>query len=282
MKRIELALITLAFCLASLTSCKGGETPEDQYRYGKLLTGQTMTSTILGTEMRYTIYLPEGYASSGKSYPVLYLLHGMDFNGDNEQGDLAWSSAGNAKNSTDAAINAKDVGDLIVVMPCGFNSFYINGYERGMRFEDYIFQELIPYIEKTYRCKTSRNDRAIAGLSMGGYGATYQGFKHYDKFCLSYSMSGAVEGNGAIETPSQVIDSLLAAEVSKSSFPAYTMECGLQDQLVYSSNVAFDDYLTSKGISHDYITRDGSHTWEFWSVCYPKVLKALGKDFFKP
>ncbi|MFB0973606.1 MAG: alpha/beta hydrolase-fold protein, partial [Bacteroidales bacterium] len=89
--------------------------------------------------------------------------------------------------------------------------------------------------EKTYRCKTSRSDRAIAGLSMGGYGATYNGFKHCDKFCLSYSMSGAVTGNGTVETPAHLIDGLLAAGTSISSFPKYIMECGGQDQLVYSS-----------------------------------------------
>lgn len=282
MKRLDFLLLALASCMICLASCKGGETPEKTYRYGKLLEGQTLSSAILGQEMRYTIYLPEGYDKSADNYPVLYLLHGMDFSGDNEQGDLAWSASGNAKNSTDAAINAGNVGDLIVVMPCGFNSFYVNGYERGMKFEDYIFRELIPYIEKTYRCRTSRSDRAIAGLSMGGYGATYNGFKHYDKFCLAYSMSGAVTGNGTVETPAHLIDGLLAAGTGISSFPKYIMECGGQDQLVYNSNVSFDQYLSSKGIPHDYIIRDGVHDWTFWTVCYPKVLKALGAEFFKP
>lgn len=280
LKTIATALLVI-LTTSCASACERNDKPEDTFRYGTLDKGVTFNSKIIGQDMRFTIYLPEGYEESTKTYPVLYLLHGMDFNGDNEQGDLAWSAAGNMKTTTDNIINSKEVGDLVVVMPCAFNSFYVNGYERGMKYEDYFFRELVPYIESNYKVATDRNSRAIAGLSMGGFGTTYYGFKYYDKFCLAYSMSGAVEGLDATVKPRDIISDELAAGVTVQQFPEYIMECGSYDPLVLEANKSFDAFLASIGVEHGYILRDGTHDWVFWTSCYPKVLKSLGK-YFKP
>lgn len=280
-------IITLfAWALLSMFSCTSSSAEEPAPKPGQdksqVKLGLTVKSSIMGRDVRYSVYLPAGYASSGKTYPVLYLLHGYDFTGTNEKGDLAWVSAGSMVSTTDSAINSATLGDLIVVMPCGFNAFYVNGYQDGMRYEDFFFDELIPYIESTYRTRTDRGSRAIAGLSMGGYGTTLYAFSRPELFCMAYSMSGAVSGNGYVKTPQSVIQATLdKGTTSPESYPYYIMEVGTEDPIpgLYDANVKFDRYLTAEGIEHKYIERPGVHDWTFWSECYRKCLIALGNYF---
>ncbi len=280
-------LYKLIAVLALVISCEkapaqNGQQTDEKADKSKVEMGKTIQSGILGRSVRYTIYLPAGYSESQEDYPVLYLLHGYDFNGDNEKGDLAWVSAGSMVQSTDAALKKGSLSDLIVVMPCGFNAFYVNGYQNGMRYEDFFFDEFIPYIESHYKVRTDRGSRAIAGLSMGGYGTTLYAFKHPDTFCMAYSFSGAVSGNGYVQTPKSVIEKAIMDGAEPGSFPYYIMEVGTNDQIqgLYSANVEFDKYLTGKDIDHKYIERSGGHDWTFWTECYKKCLVALG-DYFK-
>ena len=275
--------------LALLSSCgkapaqEGQEQEETVNKKSKVEMGKTIRSEILGRSVRYTIYLPAGYEESQEDYPVLYLLHGYDFTGDNEKGDLAWMSSGSMVQSTDSALKNGSLSDLIVVMPSGFNAFYVNGYLNGMRYEDFFFEELIPYIEANYKVRADRGSRAIAGLSMGGYGTTLYAFKHPDTFCMAYSMSGAVSGNGYVQTPRSVIEKALTEGAKPESFPYYIMEVGTGDQIqgLYNANVEFDKYLSDKDIDHKYIERSGGHDWTFWTECYKKCLVALGDYFGK-
>ena len=280
-------LYKLIAVLALVISCEkapaqNGQQTDEKADKSKVEMGKTIQSGILGRSVRYTIYLPAGYSESQEDYPVLYLLHGYDFNGDNEKGDLAWMSAGSMVQSTDAALKKGSLSDLIVVMPCGFNAFYVNGYQNGMRYEDFFFDEFIPYIESHYKVRTDRGSRAIAGLSMGGYGTTLYAFKHPDTFCMAYSFSGAVSGNGYVQTPKSVIEKAIMDGAEPGSFPYYIMEVGTNDQIqgLYSANVEFDKYLTGKDIDHKYIERSGGHDWTFWTECYKNCLVALG-DYFK-
>lgn len=280
-------LYKLIAVLALVISCEkapaqNGQQTDEKADKSKVEMGKTIQSGILGRSVRYTIYLPAGYSESQEDYPVLYLLHGYDFNGDNEKGDLAWMSAGSMVQSTDAALKKGSLSGLIVVMPCGFNAFYVNGYQNGMRYEDFFFDEFIPYIESHYKVRTDRGSRAIAGLSMGGYGTTLYAFKHPDTFCMAYSFSGAVSGNGYVQTPKSVIEKAIMDGAEPGSFPYYIMEVGTNDQIqgLYSANVEFDKYLTGKDIDHKYIERSGGHDWTFWTECYKKCLVALG-DYFK-
>lgn len=282
--KTRLTNLFLSAALA-LTSCSpaSGKDPEEHKSEDKSTVelGNIIKSSILGREVRYTVYLPAGYKDSKTSYPVLYLLHGYDFNGGNEKGDLAWVSAGSLVSTTDAAIKKGSVSEMIVIMPCGFNAFYINGFQDGMRYEDFFFNELIPHIESSYKVKTDRDSRAIAGLSMGGYGTTLYAFSHPELFCFAYSMSGAVAGNGYIKTPESVITESISKGTSADAFPYYIMEVGTEDPIpgLYDANVKFDKFLTSQGIEHKYIERHGVHDWAFWTECYRKCLIDLGKYF---
>lgn len=284
MKALTNLIVALAFAIACTSVSAGNDENKEQTNAkSRVDLGQTVKSSILGKDVRYTIYLPAGYDDSKKDYPVLYLLHGYDFNGGNEKGDLGWVSAGSMVQSTDSAIKNGSVSELVVVMPCGFNAFYVNGFQDGMKYEDFFFNELIPHIESNYKVKTGRDSRAIAGLSMGGYGTTLYAFKHPEKFCFAYSMSGAVAGNGSVQTPQSVIETAMNQGAKAESFPYYIMEVGTEDQIpgLYNANVDFDKYLTSKGISHKYIERGGGHDWTFWTECYKKCLIALGGYYTK-
>lgn len=227
----------------------------------KILPGKTKN-------MKYSVYLPAGY-TSGKSYPILYLLHGY---GGNQN---SWLDDGKVSACTSEAIENGTVGPFVIVMPDGMNAFYTDGYQDGMRYETYFFEELLPEVEKKYNAGGERSKRAVAGLSMGGFGAAYYALKNPDKFCLCYAMSGAFAVEG-IPSLYELVNGYTDAQ--RAQFPAFTMEVGTEDPVpgLYDSNVAFDAFLTQKGLKHTFIARSGIHEWVFWTGCYPKTLVALG------
>jgi S-formylglutathione hydrolase FrmB len=218
-------------------------------------------STVLNVTMNYNVYLPPSYsANKSKYYPVMYLLHG--YYGSNQD----WTNMG-----MQSIVDNAGGKEMVIIMPDGFNSFYINGYQSGIKYETYLHDELIPYVESKYRIDAADGkNRAIAGLSMGGYGATYHAFKYPDKFSSAYSMSGALAVDRTVD---------LSTVINKNKYPAYTMECGTEDFLVGQMNVSFHQKLQSLGITHGYITRRGTHSPEFWKVCLPKAIVFASKYF---
>lgn len=134
--------------------------------------------------MKYDIVLPEDYHSSDKSYPVLYLLHGF------MQNYTVWGR------NLGAAFYARNLGNLILVMPDAGNSWYVNYAEspgqRKNNWEDHIIEDVIGHVDGHYRTEARREGRAIAGLSMGGYGAFMLGLRHPDMFVSMASTSGAL------------------------------------------------------------------------------------------
>ena len=143
------------------------------------------TSPAVGRTMKYNIVLPKDYDTSAKRYPVLYLLHGLT------QNYTAWG----LQNGT--PFYAGLYSDLIVVMPDGGNSWYVNWAtsEAGQKnaWEDHIIRDVIGHVDWNYRTIARREGRAIAGLSMGGYGALTLGLRHPDLFVSIGSTSGALE-----------------------------------------------------------------------------------------
>jgi S-formylglutathione hydrolase FrmB len=142
-----------------------------------------LRSPAVDRTMKYSIILPPDYARSDERYPVLYLLHGAG------QNYTTWSRLG-------APFYAAEIGDLIVVMPDGGNSGYVNWAESddGQRnaWEDHIIQDVIGHVDANYRTIARREGRAIAGLSMGGFGALALGLRHSPLFISLGSTSGAL------------------------------------------------------------------------------------------
>ena len=149
---------------------------------GTVIRNRSVNSAQMKREMKYSIYLPKDYGT-GESFPVLYLLHGY---GDENN---AWLDKGNlAKIAKD--YESKGGTQMIVVCPDALTTFYIDGYQGN--YKKYFFEELVPAIEKEYNVKTDKYSRAVAGLSMGGYGTLYYGLGEPDKFCCAYACSPAL------------------------------------------------------------------------------------------
>jgi enterochelin esterase-like enzyme len=131
---------------------------------GKVYDNLSLPSKILKSERKYAVYLPPGYETSDRSYPVLYLLHGS---GDDQTG---WVQFGEVLNITDKAIADGTATPMVIIMPDANTGRkgYFNDIKGDWNYEDFFFQELVPYVEKKYRIKSAKQFRAIAGLSMGG------------------------------------------------------------------------------------------------------------------
>ncbi|QNU68189.1 hypothetical protein EHE19_007140 [Ruminiclostridium herbifermentans] len=217
-------------------------------------------STVLNRNMNYNVYLPPSYSTdTTKKYPVMYLLHGMGGAYSN------WKDMG-----MQSIVDRAGGKEMVIIMPDGLNdSFYVDTYKAGIKWDTYFEQEFIPYVEAKFRIDTANGkNRAIAGLSMGGFGAAYHGFKYPDKFSSAYSMSGALGVTGN-----------LISVVNKNKYPAFAMECGTEDSLVWQMNVNFHNQLQQAGVPHEYITRPGSHSVEFWNACLPKAVVFASKYF---
>ncbi len=275
-KSFILIISCLSLMILFLQCEKEEDNTNDDNNQIEIVTGTVKTdgfisSEILDRDMNYSIYLPPSYNDTDSVFPVLYLLHGM-------WGTyLDWVSNGMASVMNSLIISEESV-EMIVVMPNGIDAFYCNDYNGGgILYEDFMIQEFIPQIESTYRINSTKEGRAIAGLSMGGYGASFHAFKRTEMYSSCYSMSGALEMGDAAPDLQEIINAKSSEELN--ALPAYTMECGTEDYLVFSSNESFNSFLNEKEIEHDYITRTGAHDWTFWMACLPKVLRFVSQYF---
>jgi S-formylglutathione hydrolase FrmB len=141
-------------------------------------------SPAVQREMKFDIVLPPDYHQSERRYPVLYLLHGY------MQNYTVWGR------NLNAAYYARELGDLIVVMPDGGNSWFINyavDYEEQTnRWEDHVAVDVIDYVDANFRTEAKREGRAVSGLSMGGFGALAMGLRRPHLFASIGSSSGAL------------------------------------------------------------------------------------------
>ncbi len=246
----------------------------------------SVSSAALGRTMKYRIMLPADYASSGAQYRALYLLHGLT-------GDyMDWSTR------TELARIAHDL-PLVIVMPDGENAWYTNAADKGPRFEDYIADDLVKDVESKYRVIRSRYGRAIAGLSMGGYGALKIALKRPNVFAAAGGFSAAlgvtapklddslsaykeqlykIYGPAGSETRT-ANDILAIAEKAKpETAPALYVDCGTSDVLL-ESNRALVAILQKRGFKYEYHEVPGAHTWDYWNRRIEVFLRWLTNAF---
>jgi enterochelin esterase-like enzyme len=218
-------------------------------------------------DVNYNVYYPPSYFTEpNSSFPVLYLLHGFYGNYND------WPNHG-MEAVTDLEIEDGRITEMIIIMPDGMDAFYCNNYDdRNLLYEDFMVEELISHVDNEYRTIPDGMHRAIAGLSMGGYGSTLHGFKYDTVYSSVYAMSGAFDA-GCLS----LYDIVNSKPVS--ILPAFTMEVGVSDRLVYASNRAFRDFLQGKGFEFEYIERSGTHDWTFWMECLPKALRFASENF---
>jgi S-formylglutathione hydrolase FrmB len=145
----------------------------------------SVPSKTLDQPVDYCVDLPENYDSTRARYPTLYFLHGLFEN------YHAWDENG-GKDVLDGLLKRGRIGPFIVILPNGDNTFYINSYNGRVRYEDFFTQELVPYIDRTYRTIRDPRARGISGVSMGGYGALHLAMRHPDVFGSVSAQSAAL------------------------------------------------------------------------------------------
>jgi len=239
-------------------------------------------SPAMSRELPARVLLPPGYDDdTSRHYPVVYLLHGY---------------GGNYRNWFDKMPTLtyfQTLWPAIIVMPDGANSWYIDSpIKADSRFETFFINELIPYIDTHYQTRPTAAGRAITGLSMGGHGALFLAFRHPDVFGAAGSMSGGVnllpfpgrwELNTLLGDPETTTDTWKQFSVvnnlpSPENSPALIIDCGIAD-FFYPVNKELHETLLSAGIPHDFISRPGAHTWEYWTNALPYQLYFFQRFF---
>lgn len=151
---------------------------------GEML-ADSLKSTVLGRDLQFNVYLPDGYKDSSTRYPVIYLLHGAS----GDQND--WNQKGSAVETLDGLIRRGLIRPSIAILPSiGPQSWFADGAANKM--ETALMTELLPQVEARYRTGTARSERSIAGLSMGGYGALNLSLRHPARFCAAGIISPAI------------------------------------------------------------------------------------------
>lgn len=241
-------------------------------------------SPTLGMNRRMTVYTPAGYETSGKRYPVFYLLHGMG--GDEE----AWIALGRTSQILDNLIAQGKAEPMIVVMTNGNASQEAAPGEThyGMvppsmnlpktmegSFET-AFPEVVKFIDKTYRTKANKQNRAIAGLSMGGYHSLHISKQYPDMFNYVGLFSAAIMPDKKVQSPIyDDFDQKLKIQFSKK--PAlYWIGIGTADFL-YQSNTDFRKMLDEKGYKYTYYETGEGHIWKNWRIYLTEFAPQLFK-----
>jgi len=264
---------------------------------GKVFDQLSHPSKILKTNRNFAIYLPPDYDTSQRSYPVLYLLHGA---GDDQTG---WVQFGEVLHIADKAINAGKATPMIIVMPDAYTTRlgFFNDIRGDWNYEDYFFEELMPYVEKTYRIKSEKRYRAVAGLSMGGGGSFIYALHHPELFASACPLSAYIGELTLEEQISSLKDYFrienaesydvkpyyekhnvlsLIESMTKEQIESvrWYIDCG-DDDFLYEGNSLVHIALGKKEVSHEFRVRDGAHNWTYWRESLPEVLKFVSDAF---
>ena len=263
---------------------------------GKVYDNLSMKSEILNMERKFAIYLPPDYETSQRDYPVLYLLHGS---GDNQTG---WVQFGEILRIADKAILEGSATAMIVVMPDADTAQrgYFNSISGDWRYEDFFFQELMPFVENEYRIRKDKRYRAVAGLSMGGGGAFVYALRHPELFSSACPLSAScgplsmddMDRYKSREGMDNATDEELEAYYKKHSVldmvtnmpdeqkkaVRWFIDCG-DDDFLYEGNSLVHIEMRKNNIPHEYRVRNGGHTWTYWRESLPVVLSFISDAF---
>lgn len=262
---------------------------------GKVFDNLSMTSKILKSERKFAIYLPPDYETSHRNYPVLYLLHGA---GDDQTG---WVQFGEVLHITNKAIHEGIATPMIIVMPDARTGQigYFNNIKGDWRYEDFFFDEFMPFVEKTYRVKNEKRYRAVAGLSMGGGGSFMYALHRPDLFSSACPLSAYIgplsmedmknfmtrTNQTGIEQEMETyfnrhnaINLINEIKDDQKRAVRWYIDCG-DDDFLYEGNSLVHIAMKKKEIPHEFRIRDGGHTWTYWRTALPDVLKFVSDAF---
>jgi S-formylglutathione hydrolase FrmB len=264
-----------------------------------------LSSKTLKSTVHYCVYLPASYDSGAarrpvQTYPVLYFLHGL---GDNER--TLFNSGG--WTLLDDLRRQQKIGEFLIVAPEGGRTFYVNSADGSVRYSDFFLQEFIPLIEAKYRVNRNRNNRAISGISMGGYGALRFAFAHPEVFSAVSAQSAAL----ITETPQELdtaarsgapLGKLLAtvfgnpidvqhwnsnspfllAAKNKAALRrlAIYFNCGQDDNYGFEKGAAaLHQQLEREAIEHEYHPYSGDHSLPYFLAHFSEVIEFHSHEF---
>ena len=260
----------------------------DLYKVNKVPHGSVSKvwyhSDVLDLDRRLTVYTPAGYETSGKRYPVFYLLHGMG--GD----ENAWSELGRTAQIMDNLIAQGKAKPMIVVMTNGNAALEAAPGESSLGFTapsmnlpktmegsfETAFPEVVKFIDKTYRTQANKKGRAIAGLSMGGFHSMHISKQYPDMFNYVGLFSAAIMPGKDVKSP--IYDDLegkLKTQFAKK--PAlYWIGIGTTDFL-YKANEDYRKLLDEKGYKYTYYETGEGHIWKNWRIYLTEFAPLLFK-----
>jgi S-formylglutathione hydrolase FrmB len=242
----------------------------------------TIYSKAMQKSIKCVVIKPQKIEESVE-WPVVYLLHGF---------------SGNFSNWITKVPLLKQYADeykVIIVCPDGgYSSWYFDSpVDSTMKYETYISKEVPEYIDAHFPTIKNRKARAITGLSMGGHGGLFLGFRHANIFGACGSMSGGVDLNASrnkFDINKRIGDTLSHADNWKQysviniveKYPtdslAIIVDCGTED-FFYDTNRALHEKMLRLKIPHDYIERPGKHDWNYWGIAVKYQLQFF-RDYF--
>jgi len=263
---------------------------------GKIVT-DSINSKTLGAEVKYNVYLPNGYGKADRDYPVVYLLHGLS------DTYTAWQTKGNMQTVVDELIASGEIVPMVIIMPNAggpdINHTW-NGYFNmpGWNYEDFFFGEFLPAVEKKYNCGGSKEERAVMGLSMGGGGSVVYAQRHPDMFSSCYAMSAWLDNkeDEVYKTPSEknqlwyvreavkehsaldFLDNADQATLEKLRSVAWFIDCG-DDDFLLQLNMDFHMKMRKAKVHSELRVRNGVHNWEYWHLALRLSLPFASRNF---
>ncbi len=234
----------------------------------------SIVSKCIGVTMKFHATLPAGYRTSHERYTTVYLLHG--FGGDHTD----WV---NRSGLTRYANEFR----FVFVTPDGHNGWYTNSLDRKRNYEDFVIDELIPYVDRKYRTLATRHGRVVAGLSMGGYGAIKLAIRYPARFILAGSFSGALyvplgsrpDNKDISESLRETFGQQRSAQWIKndplmlldsirtvSALPYFYVATGKDDALgrIVENNRKLVEKFRERGVLYEYHESSGGHNWQYW------------------
>ena len=261
-------------------------------------------SNILKKEMKFALYLPAGYETSDRRYPVTYLLHGGGGN------HTDWIQLGNMQQIVDKGTREGSMAPMIVVMPDAEMTYYMNNAQGNYQYEDYFIKELLPHIEKNYKVRAGKDNRALAGLSMGGFGSLLYALHHPELFAACSAMSAGVRTDEEINQMTQpeflrryrsalgevkegekritdfwnqnsILYLLQHLPEAQKKAVRFWLDCGDDDELLFRGNALLHIALREQKVPHEFRMRNGGHTWEYWRTGLPDALGFVSRSFWQ-
>jgi S-formylglutathione hydrolase FrmB len=265
--------------------------------HGRIETGLAIASPLLGRDVTYALYMPERRGTPDVPIPVVYLLHGRD------DTEMAWLNNGRIAETLDRLIGAGTLPPVAVVMPMAANSWYVDDARGAQGFGPMataFLNDVMPGIERRHALASCRSGRAIAGLSMGGYGAVLYALLRPELFSSAISLSGSLFSDQPAEIEqrlpfyNRVLAGIHGTPFDAERFKSWTVFARLEKApaavetlgvwlaagdrdyaSILSGTVRLHQDLRRRNIETHLRIYDGDHSWPLWTMAIEPALTWL-------